>query len=223
MPQRIFTFRSPVDTNEMINIITRVVSELEGKTQIDGNVVTAKWRSYKYQTIFSKKFTFYVGKDVVRVVTNDSTTMYGNIKWEFKCAGIVQLWDEFVRFLTLMFPNLNFEIKKGVFHIVSANIISDGVEQTFSSTSTTSPSISRALIGGALFGGAGAIVGGSRSKTHTSGTTKTVFSKDVLVAVRYSNGLNIEGSISKTSTVYHQILANLSELSGDTTGGGSIG
>jgi len=210
MAEGTYTFYSPVDTNEMIEIIKKVVADLGGKSSFYNGAVFAKWRSKRFKTIFAKRFTFYVGKDVVRVVT---PCVNHYIDWESKCYGLIRLWDDFVVRLTQMYPNLDFQIKSGDYRIVSAKFMSDGIEQTFTSTSTTSPSIGRALIGGALFGGAGAIVGSNYTTTQSSGQTQTVFSRDILVAVRYSNGLNIEGSISKTSNVYNLILANLSELS----------
>ena len=209
MAQAIYTFTSPVDTSEMVNIIVGVVEKIGGKSKVSGNTITAKWRSRRFKTILAKRFTFYVGKDMVRVVTPCG---FNYIEWEWKCYGLIRLWDDFVVCLTQMYPDLDFQLKSGKYHIVSAKIMSDGIEQTFSSTSVRSPSIGRALIGGALFGEVGAIVGASHSRTHTSGSTKTVFSRDVLVSVRYSNGLNVEGTISKKSRVYNQILANLSEL-----------
>lgn len=215
MAQLTFTFHSPVDTKETIQMIAKSVSELNGSTKLDGNVVIAKWRSHKYQTVFPHKFTFYVGKDMVRVVTSASSmlnSIYRSIKWEYKKFQVVILWDEFIKTLGQIYSGVDFELEAGDFHIVSAKIMSDGIEKTFTSKSVSKPSIAGALIGGAFFGGVGAIVGGSRSKTLTSGKTGTFFSKQVLVAVRYSNGLNLEGEISKESPVYNRILAGLCEM-----------
>lgn len=217
MAQKIFTFRSPVDTNETIDIITKVVAELKGKTKIEGAVVTAKW-VIKDTTIFRHKFTFYVGKDMVRVVTDDGTPKNTRIKWEYKngyfsTSPIVKQWHEFVRILTLMYSNYDFELEYGDFHIVEAKIMSDGVEQVFTSTSKKKPSIGGAIVGGALFGGVGAIIGGTSGKTRTSGSSSTVIASTVVVTVRYSNGLNLEGTISKNSSEYNRILTNLSALS----------
>ena len=200
MAQRVFTFYSQVEPTETIDIITKVVSELKGKIKIEGNIVTAKWNCNN-TTLFRHKFTFYVGKNVIRVVTGDSNSAYNRIKWEYRLNPVLKVWDGFIKTLVGMYPDLNFELEPGKFHIVTAKIMSDGIEETYTLTSISKPSIGGALIGGALFGGVGAIVGGSGGKTHTSGTTSTVFSSTVLTKVRYSNGLNIEGSISKTSSL----------------------
>ena len=138
---------------------------------------------------------------------------YQKIKWEFRCNPVLKLWNVFVKELTHLYPDLSFEISCDEFQIVSAKILSDGIEQTFSSKSVTKPSIGGALLGGALFGDVGAIIGGSRTKTHTTGTSTSTFSSDVLVRVRYSNGFNLEGTISKKSSVYNSILVGLSDTS----------
>lgn len=212
MSQRVFTFYSQVEPKETIEIISKVVSELKGKVKIDGNIVTAKWRCYN-TTMFRHKFTFYVGKDVVRVVTGDSSSSYGFIKWEYRLNAVMKVWDGFIKTLSQMYPDMNFELEPGKFHIVSAKLMSDGIEQVYSSTSVSKPSIGGALIGGALFGGVGAIIGGSRSKTREVGSTSTEFSSVFLIKARYSNGLNLEGEISKTSSIYHKISTGLIETS----------
>lgn len=212
MAQRVFTFYSQVDPKETIEIITQVVSELKGVTKIDGNVVVAKWRCTN-KFVFRHKFTFYVGKNVVRVVTKDSQSSYWLIKWEYRLNNVLKEWDGFIKTLSHKYPDMNFELEPGKFHMVSAKLMSDGITQVFSSTSISKPSISGALIGGALFGGVGAIVGGSGGKTKTEGVTSSSFSRSVLIKARYSNGLNLEGSIDKTSSIYHKIITGLIETS----------
>lgn len=210
--QRVFTFYSPVDQKKMIGIITNTITNFGGKVKVSGNIVTAKW-SFQGITAFRHKFVFYVGKDIVRVTTNDSQKAYYKaIKWEYRLNKVMSIWDGFVIALRNSHANLDFGLEHGKFYMVSAKIMSDGIEQTFSSTSVTNPSIGGALIGGALFGGVGAIVGGSRSKTRTSGTTKAKFSNKVLVKARYSNGLNIDGEVSKKSETYNRIMAGLCEV-----------
>ena len=211
MAQRVFTFHSPVDTTETVKVITKVVSVLSGKTKVEGNVITAIWWR-EGATLFPHKFKFFVGKNLVRVVTGDfSSAYYKRIKWEFNNNPVLKVWSEFVRVLTQTFPNLNFELEPGKFHIVSAKIMSDGMEQTFTAKSVKTPSITGALLGGAIFGGVGAIIGGSGGKTRTSGSTNTVFSGNVLVRARYSNGFILEGTVSTKSTLYNRILVNLNE------------
>ena len=211
--QRVFTFHSPVEQKKMVEIIDKAVSALGGKTKASGNVVTAKWWC-KGTTTFRHKYEFFVGKEAVRVTSKDlQSTYHKTIKWELGfSSAVVKLWNEFVRVLTQMYPDLDFGLEQGKPYMVSAKLMSNGVEQVFSSTSVSKPSIGGALIGGALFGGVGAIVGGSRSKTRTTGSTRTVFSSTVLATVRYSNGLNLEGNISRKSDIYNKIQVGLCEV-----------
>ena len=204
MAQIVFTFHSPVEPIETVEMIKKAVSSLEGKTKLKGNVLVAKWRISIWNNF--TKFNFYIGKNEIRVTTEYWKSITG-IKWERKCKGVFATWNGFVK--SLLQLNSDFDLETGNFHIVSAKIVSDGVEQEYSSTSKTKPSIGGALVGGALFGGVGAIVGASRSKTTTWGSSTTVFSGYYLVAVRYSNGLCLEGEISKKSSVYNQIVANM--------------
>lgn len=212
MARRVITFYSPVDTNETIEIIKNTVLALNGKIKIEGNLIKAKWKSPRYKTLFAKSFTFYVGKEVVRVVMNDGKDGNLRIKWERKCKEVFLVWDEFIKELTESYHDLNFELETGNYHIVSVKLMSDGIEQVSTSTSVSRPSIGGALIGGALFGGVGAIVGGSGGKTRTQGSTRTDISGVILLAVRYSNGLNLEGSILKTNSVYDKIMAGFCEV-----------
>lgn len=195
MAQRVFTFHSPLGVEETIDSILRVVSVLRGTTVVTGNVITAKWKGRKYQTFFPVKFTFYIGEDSVRVVTKDYSGIFNEIKWEYSGVGSVLVWDDFVLTLTQMFPQLEFGLQEGRFHIVSAKVLSDGVEQSFYSTSVGQ----RGILGSTV--------------NYSVGETRRVFSDGVLVIVRYSNGMVLEGMLSKKSKVYNRILVDLSKLS----------
>lgn len=212
MAQRVFTFHSPADVKQTITLIEDVVSHLNGKVKTSGNVIKAQWWANN-TTLFPHKFTFYVGKEMVRVVTSDlNTAWYKTIKWEFGIYNsVLKLWREFIRLLNRRYYKLDFSLESERFYIVSAKIMSDGIEQVTTSTSKTKPSIAGAMVGGALFGDVGAIIGSGRSKTRTTGTTRSVFSDKVLVTVRYSNGLILEGKISKKSQVYNSIVAGVCE------------
>ena len=209
MAQIVFTFRSPIETEETIGMIERAITDLEGKTKRKGNVLVAKWRMSKWHN--TRKFKFYVGANEVRVITDDWRENV-SIKWERKSRGIFATWNAFVELLLQSNPGVDFQLASGDFHIVSAKIMSNGIEQISSSTAKTKPSIGGALVGGALFGGVGAIVGGSHTKTKTIGSTQNVFSNNLLVVVRYSNGLILEGTVFKDSTVYNNIMVGLCEV-----------
>lgn len=194
MAQRVFTFNSPVEVKETIDMISKVVSVLRGKTVIKDNVIVGKWRSNGYRTLLPHKFTFYVGNDHVRVITRDLSSDCSNIKWEYGCHRGLRIWDDFISTLLQMFPNLDFGLSDGRLHIVSAKLISDGTEQSFYSASFGRDSMMSSLIG------------------FSVGETRKSFSNEVLVTVRYSNGMILEGELSKKSKVYNRILVDLSKL-----------
>lgn len=193
MTNRVFTFMSPTSSDETADIISKVVARLGGKISVKGNVIVAKLRSNRYLTIFPRKFTFYIGAEAVRVVTTDSAGSYPKIRWEHRCRGTALIWDDFIMALTQMFPQYNFGITAGSIHIVSAKIVSDGTTQLFNSH-------------GVAFGG----------MLLSSGEVRTSFSKEVLASVRYSNGMVLDGEISKQSNVYNRIMVDLDRLNTQT-------
>ena len=195
MAQRVFTFTSPTGVSETIYMISKVVSVLRGKIVVKDNMITAKWRGRGYQTFLPKKFTFYVGEDYVRVITQISAGSYNEIKWEYKCYGDMLIWDDFVFTLLQMFPDIDFGLSDGKMQIVSAKFNSDGIEQNYYSSSFCTEGITGSLIG------------------FSAGETRKSFANNFLVTVRYSNGMILEGNLSKKSKVYNRILVDMSRLS----------
>ena len=215
MAQYIFTFVSPLEISETITTIKTVVESIGGKIKKEqNNVIHAQWRSKKYSTMLPVKCTFYVGHDMVRAII-DKTVQPTNgnnmpiIKSERKLQTWERVWDEFVEGLN-KYTDVDFGLKSGTAIIDSAQIISDGIEQVFTSTSQNSPSYGGALLGGALFGDTGAIIGSMNSRTTTRGNTTYRFSNKVLARVRYTNGLVLEGELKKKSSTYNEIMVNMS-------------
>ena len=209
MAQFVFTMYCPASIVETKEIIKRVANEINAKgIRENGNIITAKWR-YKARTVFLKKFTFYIGEEMVRATTD----MYG----EISVIGMGRrptwtpefMWDMFISKLCELYPQYDFGVKPGYFTLDAIKFMTDGTEQVFTSTASHSPSYSGAILGGMLFGTAGAIIGGMGGKTYTNGRSEVRFSKELLAKARYTNGLNIEGIVIKDSMVYNDILANM--------------
>jgi len=60
-----FVFKAQNNVEQMICDTVRAIG---GKVvSHKGTVITAKWRSKRYLTVFRKTFKFYIGSDVVRV------------------------------------------------------------------------------------------------------------------------------------------------------------
>jgi hypothetical protein len=131
----------------------------------------------------------------------------------FNLGGLQIVWNAFVESLMKVAPGVDFGIRSGSVELVAAQFVGDDIEQVFVSTTVNSPSWSGAVLGGLLFGTAGAIVGGSAGMSYTTGNSTTRFSNEILVRARYSNGLLAEGVLSKNSPTYQEILVNMSRFS----------
>ena len=86
-----------------------------------------------------------------------------------------------------------------------------GSDTVIESSSVTSggTSLTGFLIGDALFGAPGAIVGGMSGRQYTSGVSKEAFSRTQLVKIIYNNGRIYEGEVKKNSQLYNEIMVNM--------------
>lgn len=214
----VFTFYSPENESVTCDMIKNVIRSIGGKIKSEqNNVIKAQWRSSRWITIMPTLFEFYVGKDMVRAVipnaspyalTKDASPL---IMVDRGCAGFERVWDEFIKGLCNLYPDIDFGLLSGDAKLDAIKIVGDGMEQVFTSTSWSQPSYGGALIGGLLFGHTGAILGGMHSHTTTRGNTTTRFSNKVLATVRYTNGLTFDGEMSKNSSTYNEIIVNMSQ------------
>lgn len=218
MNQTVYTFHSPETPDETMAIITDVVTSMRGKYKVTSpGCVIAEWRiqpyhSLQFYTVMPPKYTFYIGADMVRVVRSKGT--YPMIAMRYPVTNFHRFWNAFIESLYTRHPDMDFGLTSGKEADLDAiKLVGDGMEQIFTSTTRNSPSLGGALLGGALFGSTGAIIGGMYGKSYSSGTSSTQFSNKILAVARYSNGLTIEGELYKNSPAYHEIMANMSVLS----------
>ncbi len=213
----VYTFQSPLGTEETYNIIKTTVESMHGKVKmVSPGCLQATWRtrrchSKQFHTVFPSKFRFYVGEGIVRAVMGNAN--FSIIVSQFKLGGLQIVWNAFIESLMKVAPNIDFGIKPGVVNLVAVQFFGDGTEQVFVSTTTHSPSLSGAVFGGLLFGTAGAIIGGTAGTSYTTGKSSTRFSNEVLAKARYSNGLLAEGMLLKNSPTYQEIMVNMSRFS----------
>lgn len=212
-----YTFYSPMEITETCNMIKDVVISIGGKIKSErDNVIEAKWRNPKLLTVFPTRFTFYVGKDMV-LVNSSPPILFGNgTPMIFTTRGGSRqdwIWDMFIIELQKRYPTIDFGLIPGKAKIDVIKFIGDGLEQVYTSTSWSNPSWGGALLGGMLFGSAGAIIGGMGGTTYTKGNTSTRFSNEILASVRYTNGLTYDGMLIKNSSTYNEIIVNMSMLS----------
>lgn len=213
----VYTFGSPLGMEETCNVIKNTVVSMKGKVkEVRPGYLQASWKtqpyhSMKFHTVFPTKFQFYVGEGIVRVVTGTANMQM--LPMIFKPGNVHITWNAFIESLLAVAPGVDFGIEPGTVKMVAAQFVGDGIEEVFVSTTKHSPSLGGAVVGGMLFGTAGAIIGSSAGTSHTTGKSSMRFADKVLTKARYSNGLLAEGVISKNSPTYQEIRVNMSRLS----------
>ena len=206
----VYSFFTPLSIEETSHAIQAAIRAINGKVRVypDGRIV-GKWRSPRN---LKKKFTFYIGDGIVRAVMGKHNMEI--IIMRFKLGGFHIIWDHFIKNLIKMNPGIDFGVTPGNVEIVAAEFVGNGTQQILVSTTYHSPSIIGAIVGGELWGPAGAMIGSSYGTSRTTTTMKTQFSNTVLTRVRYSNGLLAEGHLSINSPTYHELLVKYKRFSG---------
>ena len=117
-------------------------------------------------------------------------------------------WDLFLYMLFENHPGVDFSVSLANGDPVLAGVLnlSGDTREVYTSTTQGGTSLGGFLVGGALFGDAGAIVGGLSGKKHTVTDSRTVFSNQLLVRVILSNGRLWEGTVVKGSPLYNKIM-----------------
>ncbi len=210
----VYTFHTPwgaADTAEAVKI---TVESMNGKIkEVSPGCFKAKWRIHpNRKSEFKYSCKFYVGKDMVRAIVKDSNGPT-RIKRFRRLSRMMKYWNTFIEYLLLQYPDVEFGLRPGVPEVSAVKFYGDGTEQVFTSTTKSSPNIGGAIVGGLLFGTPGAIIGGTNGRSYTEGSSRLQFSYSMLAKVRYTNGLVLEGNISKNSSLYNEIMSNLSQLS----------
>ncbi len=210
----VFTFRTPWGMNEACDAIKVTIESMNGKIkEVSPGYFKAKWRIHPaHKTEFNYKCEFYVGEDMVRAIIKD-TNEPKNIRKFRRLSRMMKFWNTFIEYLLQQYPGVEFGLMPGVPAVSAVKFYGDGTEQVFTSTTRNSPNIGGAILGGWLFGTAGAIIGASSGSSHTEGSSRIGFSYSIPAKVRYTNGLLLEGHIRKNSPLYHEIMSNLSRLS----------
>ena len=212
----VFTFHTPWGAADTSEAIKTTVVAMKGKIkEVSPGCFMAKWRIHPTRSgEFYYKCVFYVGDDMVRAIIKADIEPYGIKKFR-RLSRMMKLWNTFIEHLLVQYPGIDFGLAPGIPTISAVKFYGDGTEQVCTSTTKTSPNIGAAIGGGWLFGTAGAIIGGTSGRSHTTATSRVEFSNYLLAKVRYSNGLVQEGLIGRGSSLYHEIIVNLSKLSDD--------
>lgn len=210
----LFTFRTPWGAAETREAIVGTVISLKGKVKEKSpGCLQGKWKINPNDWAqFSRKATFYIGNDMVRVIIKADIEPL-RIKRTYRMGKELRFWNTFIEQLLARYPGVEFGLTPGEPAVSAVKFHGDGTMQVFTSTTSNSPSIGGALVGGMLFGTAGAIIGASGGSSHTRGYSSLGFSKSVLATVRYTNGFIMEGQLLRDSHLYHEIMVNMSQLS----------
>lgn len=210
----LFTFRTPWGASETRDAIKETVLSLKGKVKEKSpGCIEGKWKIHPDRwDEFYFKATFYVGDGMVRVIIKVDIEPF-QIKRTYHMGKELRFWNTFIEQLLARHPGVEFGLAPGEPAVAAVRFHGDGTMQVFSSTTHNSPSIGGALLGGMLFGTAGAIIGASAGKSHTEGYSQVGFSQSVLATVRYTNGFIMEGKLLRDSPLYHEIMVNMSQLS----------
>lgn len=195
-----YCFFIPYPIHMATDMLVKVLTVVGGVKNVDTRhgVVTG------YITISKKKkqaVVFYVGNNEENCKVRAVFDFDGNDDW----------WDIFLRALFRMYPGDDFGVTVANGDPLIAGILDlqGDTQQIAYSRTTGGTSLTGFLLGGALFGEAGAIVGGMSGKTRTYTDVRAKYSDELLVRIIYTNGRIWEGTVQKNSDLYNEILVNV--------------
>ena len=199
-----YCFVSPFSTVETVNIIARAIANIGKvkKTDAHRGYLSGKYRVSAVRYI---DVEFYVERSdancKARAVFHGQVITSAKDKW----------WDNFLSALFSIAPDTDFGVSlaSGSPYIVGVLYLGDDTHQVHTSQTTKGTSLLGFLAGGALFGSAGAIVGGMSGKQRTVGHSFEQFSDSQLARVIYNNGRLWEGDVEKGSAIYNEIMVNI--------------
>lgn len=199
-----FIFVSPMSFDSTFDLINSVILHIGKVSTGDKRRGIIKGRIC-YTTFQSEKIEFYIAKKdkycSVRAV------LHGNML--IKAKDIY--WDYFLSTLFAYSPDTDFGVTlcNHSPYLLAVNYVgSDTVLESHSVTSGGTSALGF-LVGDALFGTAGAVVGGMSGRSYTNGSTREVFANRQLIRIVYNNGRIYEGEVKKGSQLYNEIMVNL--------------
>lgn len=212
MNSMLFTFTTDMTPGETAAAIKNTISEMGGRTKGPDSNFVGRFRIPKgwkpaYHTILKSKFRFYVGKNGVRAVLRASSTT-GICVGEHKPIGEERVWDAFIRMFLSLYPECGANIAPGMIRFDTVKVKEGADIYTYSATTRNAPSIGGAILGGAVAGDIGALIGASAGNSKTTATVTAQKNPKVRVIARYTNGHNQDAELYKESQRYHEIMAN---------------
>lgn len=212
MSSMLFTFTTNMTPEKTAAAIKNTILQIGGSTKGPDSNFVGRFRIPKgwkpaFHTILKSKCRFYVGKNGVRAVLRVSSTT-GTCVGEHQPIAEERVWDAFIRMFCSLYPECGADIEPGVVRFDKVTV-QDGADiYTYSATTRSTPSIGGAILGGAVAGDVGALIGASAGSSKTVATVVAEKNPKVRVIARYTNGYNQDTELYKGSQRYHEILVN---------------
>lgn len=206
-----YQFSLPLGISESYRLIKSVCEKsctIKQEVPDESIEVKTKFRMGKG----SLPFVFYLAEqeDGTGVtVSSDNATLTGAlVAMNSKTEDIWDLpdkeWSDLIEDFHSAYPD--FPLRSGKPTPVAAEQCDDGIGQEAVGKGKNI-SLGRAAVGGALFGGAGAVVGGMSGMKRNITRSRNVFNATMLFRVLYSNGRLIEKEVKKNSREYAELMA----------------
>ena len=194
---------SPFPFQETMSLVEKMVEKVGRVKSVDARrgYISARYKL----SVGSFKMEFFVERGETSC----------NVRTIFYCTeGLIRVrdkyWDTCLSALFEIAPNADFGVSLANKnpYVVGLLYLGDDTKQVYLSRTKHNASITGFLLGGALFGDAGAVVGGMSGRERTVGHTHTEFSNTQLARLIYNNGRLWEGTITKGSKLYNEIMVN---------------
>lgn len=204
-----YCFVSPFPTKDTVDLIEKAflhVGRIREADAVQGRL-SGKYRVSAFRSI---RIDFYVQRDnetcKVRAIINEELLEIKSV-----LRRVDGFWDNFLVALFQETNNADFGVTLANENarIVGVLYLGGDTEQVQTSRTTKGTSLLGFLAGGALFGTAGAVVGGMSGKQRTVSHSFEQFSDSQLARVIYNNGRLWEGELMRGSDLYNEIMVNL--------------
>lgn len=203
-----YCFVSPFSTQKTIGFIEQAFSHVGKVTETNalrGHLI-GKYRISAFRSI---RIDFYIQRDdefcKVRAIINEEL-----LETKSVIRKVDGWWDNFLISLFRVAPGADFGVSlaNNDAYIVGILHLGSDTHQVHTSRTTNGTSLLGFLAGGALFGAAGAVVGGMSGNQRTVGSCFEQFTNSQLARVIYNNGRLWEGTVTRGSDIYNEIMVN---------------
>lgn len=214
MRTMLFIFSTGMDPCQTADAIKNTVLHMGGTVNGTDTNMRCKFRipkgwKPKYSTLFPSTFHFYIGAKGVRAVLQlEMGSTAGYCVGEHSPYQQERVWDAFLRMFIGLYPNSGIDIEPGTIRIKEIEIIDGPDIKTYTTVTRNAPSISGAILGGAIAGEAGALVGAATGGSRSYTSERVERNSKVQIKARYTNGHYQETELEKASQRYHEIMVN---------------